>query len=267
MLGTSKRVLRTVIPSISSDEWPLKGSSVAFGDVCRRLGGADILRDLSLYVEAGEIVALVGANGVGKSTLIKALLDLRAIDAGSISIEGRPHTDARARDRVAYLPERFQPAYYLRGRGFIEYMLALYGAAPDEGRIERVCSRLGLGPQALGASVQTYSKGMSQMLGLAACLLSGRPILVLDEPMSGLDPTARVRLQGVLREHREDGGTILFTTHLMADAEALADRVAVLHGGHIVADAAPTELMAQYQVSDLESAFVECVGGIEAPAH
>jgi ABC-2 type transport system ATP-binding protein len=211
-------------------------------------------------------VALVGANGAGKSTLIKALLDLRAIDSGSISIEGRPHTDARARDRVAYLPERFQPAYYLRGRGFIEYMLALYGAAPAESEVARVCGQLGLGADALGRSVQTYSKGMSQMLGLAACLLSGRPILVLDEPMSGLDPTARVRLQKALRAHREAGGTILFTTHLMADAEALADRVAVLHDGRIVADAAPVKLMAQYGVADLESAFVECIGGVEAQA-
>ncbi len=146
-------------------------------------------------------------------------------------------------------------------------MLALYGAAPANSEIARVCGQLGLGSEALGRSVQTYSKGMSQMLGLAACLLSERPVLVLDEPMSGLDPTARVRLQGALREHREAGGTILFTTHLMADAEALADRVAVLHDGRIVADAAPGELMAQHGVADLESAFVACIGGIEAQTH
>lgn len=223
--------------------------------------GHNILRAAALDVQAGHAVALVGANGAGKSTLLRALIDLRAIDSGDIRIEGRPHTDPRARDRLAYLPERFQPAYYLRGRGFIEYMLALYGAAPGDAEVERVCSQLGLGPEALAKSVQTYSKGMSQMLGLAACLLSGRPILVLDEPMSGLDPTARVRLQAALRAHRDAGGTILFTTHLLADAEALADRVAVLDEGRIVADGSPAELMERFEVADLEAAFVRCIGG------
>ncbi len=241
-------------------------AAIEFRRVTRRVGDALVLQGIDLRTECGCTTVLVGANGAGKSTLIKALLDLRAIDSGSIAIEGRPHTDARARDRVAYLPERFQPAYYLRGREFIDYMLALYGAAPGAGEIERVCGELGLSPAALGHSVQTYSKGMSQMLGVAACLLSGRPILVLDEPMSGLDPTARVRLQAALRAHRENGGTILFTTHLMADAEALADRVAVLHGGRVVADASPAELVGQHGVDDLEAAFVQCIGGVEAAA-
>ncbi len=214
-----------------------------------------------LSARPGEIVALVGANGAGKSTLIRTLLDLRALDSGSITIHGRSHTDPRARERVAYLPERFQPAYYLRGRDFIAYMLALYGVNPPQGGIELQCGQLGLGLNALDKTAQTYSKGMSQMLGLAVCLLSGRPLLVLDEPMSSLDPTARVRLQHALRAHRDNGGTILFTTHLLADAEALADRVAVLHNGHIVADGSPDELKTQYGVDDLEAVFVECVGG------
>lgn len=212
------------------------------------------------------MVALVGANGAGKSTLIRTLLDLRALDAGLIAIEGQPHTEPRARDRIAYLPERFQPAYFMHGREFIAYMLALYGANPGADEIECQCGYLGLVPDALDKSVQTYSKGMSQMLGLAACLLSGRPILVLDEPMSGLDPTARVRLQRALRAHRDNGGTILFTTHLLADAEALADRVAVLHDGRIVADGSPDELKARYRVDDLEAVFVECVGGVDRVA-
>ena len=238
--------------------------AIEFRGVQRRFGTQTVLTGVDLEVGAGETVALVGANGAGKSTLIRALLDLRGIDAGSIRLEGRDHTDRHARQRLAYLPERFQPPYYLRGREFVDYMLALYGVRAADAPIESVCTRLGLAAPALAASVQTYSKGMAQMLGLAACLLSRRPLLVLDEPMSGLDPTARVRLQAVLREQQAAGSSVLFTTHLLADAEALADRVAVLHNGRIVADATPGELMTRYGVTDLEAAFVRCVG--EAPA-
>lgn len=234
--------------------------AIEFRSVQRHLADRAVLAGVDLAVQRGETVALVGANGAGKSTLIRALLDLRGIDAGSIRLDGRPHTERAARARVAYLPERFQPPYYLRGRGFLEYMLALYGVRPGDVSIEDVCARLGLGRDALDQSVQTFSKGMAQMLGLAACLLSKRPILVLDEPMSGLDPTARVRLQEVLSEQREGGTTVLFTTHLLQDAEALADRIAILHGGHIVADGPPALLTREYGAGTLEAAFVRCVG-------
>jgi ABC-2 type transport system ATP-binding protein len=234
--------------------------------VRRGLGGRDVLAGVDLEMAAGETVALVGANGAGKSTLIRSLLDLRSVDAGAIRIAGREHTDRRARERLAYLPERFQPPYYLQGRGFIHYMLALYGVQLATGAVDALCAQLGLPAEALQAPVQTYSKGMAQMLGLAACLLSQRAVLVLDEPMSGLDPGARVRLEGVLQQHRAAGTTLLFTTHLLADVEALADRIAVLHQGRIVADASPGELTARYGGDDLEAAFVRCVGAAPEPA-
>jgi len=241
--------------------------AIEFRSVQRNLADHAVLAGVDLAVEPGETLALVGANGAGKSTLIRALLDLRGIDAGSIRLDGRPHTERSARARVAYLPERFQPPYYLRGRGFLEYMLALYGVRPGDVSLEDVCARLGLGREALDQSVQTFSKGMAQMLGLAACLLSKRPILVLDEPMSGLDPTARVRLQEVLTEQRDGGTTVLFTTHLLQDAEALADRIAVLHGGRIVAYGTPESLTQQYRTGTLEAAFVRCIGADARQVH
>jgi ABC-2 type transport system ATP-binding protein len=238
----------------------MSDAAIELRGVHRRMGGREVLAGVDLGVAPGETVALVGANGAGKSTLIRALLDLRAIDRGTIRLEGHHHTERRARARVAYLPERFQPPYYLAGRGFIDYMLALYGVPPAEVPVAEVCATLGLDAAALARSVQTYSKGMAQLLGLAACLLSRRPLLVLDEPMSGLDPAARLRLQEALAQRRADGATVLFSTHLMADAEALADRVAILHGGRIVADARPRELARHYGADTLETAFVHCVG-------
>lgn len=227
--------------------------------VGHQLGGRSVLSKIYLQVDAGECLALVGANGAGKSTLIKAMLDIGGLDAGRIHIDGIPHTDRRARTQVAYLPERFQPPYYLLGREFLAYMLALYGKRAADAPIDTMCAALGLSPAALGQPVQSYSKGMSQMLGLAACLLAERPLLVLDEPMSGLDPVARMRLRDVLRERHAAGTTILFTTHLLADAEMLADRVAMLHAGEIRAVGTSAAICEQFNVASLDEAFAACL--------
>ena len=237
-------------------------------EVCavhRRLGGHDVLAGAELHVDPGETVMLAGVNGAGKSTLLKVLLDLRALDRGTIRIDGHPHTDRRARAGVAYLPERFQPPYFMRGLQYLEHARRLYRAHCGRDEMVATAARLGLAEAELGRPAQDYSKGMAQMLGLAGCLVSGRGLLVLDEPMSGLDPTARRRLQQSLREARAAGRTILFTSHLMQDATALADRVLVLHAGRIVADAAPAELAAEHG-GDLEAAFVACVEGEPRPA-
>jgi ABC-2 type transport system ATP-binding protein len=230
-----------------------------FQNVHRRVGGLHLLAGVDFRVDPGQTVALVGVNGAGKSTLIKLLLDLQAIDAGAIEIDGVAHTDRHAREALAYLPERFQSPYFLRGTQYLDYMARLYRTPRPREEMVAQAGQLGLTAAELERPAQTYSKGMAQMLGLAACLLSGRRLLVLDEPMSGLDPTARVRLQRALRDARAVGRTIFFTTHLMQDAEALADRVLVLHEGRIVADESPADLAAR-QDGDLESAFVHLVG-------
>lgn len=228
---------------------------IEFDDVHRCLGGHDVLAGVSFVVERGETVALVGVNGAGKSTLIRLLLDLREPDRGSIRVDGRPQTDRHARTCLAYLPERFHPPYYLRGLQYLDYMARLHHRPRERAEQQAMARRLGLEAADLERPAQTYSKGMAQMLGLAACLLSGRELLVLDEPMSGLDPTARRRLQETLAEARGEGRTVFFTTHLMQDAEALADRVLLLHGGRILADTAPADLAAGHD-GDLEAAFV-----------
>lgn len=237
---------------------PIPPPLIEFNDVHRRLGGDDVLAGASFHVQRGETVALVGVNGAGKSTLIRLLLDLRAPDRGTIRVDGRPQTDRHARACLAYLPERFHPPYYLRGQQYLDYMARLHHRPRERAEQLAMARRLGLEAADLERPVQTYSKGMAQMLGLTACLLSGRELLVLDEPMSGLDPSARRRLQDTLAEARDEGRTILFTTHLMQDAEALADRVLLLHDGRIVADTPPADLAAAHD-GDLEAAFVALV--------
>ncbi len=228
----------------------------------RRAGERQVLDGIDLDVHGGEAVALVGANGVGKSTLIRIVLDLRAAEAGTVHLHGRAHTDRRARSGVAYLPERFQPPTYLTGAAFLDYMLALYGTGAGSDAASRAAAALGLGRDSLASAVATYSKGTAQLLGLAACLASERSLMIFDEPMDGLDPAARVRLRQVLAMRRSEGASVLFSTHLLADAAELADRVAILHEGRIVADGTADALCHRFDAADLEQAYLQCTGGV-----
>lgn len=228
--------------------------------LCRRAGQKEVLAGADLDLVAGEVLALVGANGAGKSTLIRTILDLRAAHGGSITLAGRPNTDRRARAAVAYLPERFQSPTYLSGNEFIDYMPALYGVPPASQGAREVAATLGLGAEALARPVSTYSKGMGQLLGLTACIASGRPLLIFDEPMDGLDPAARVRLRQALEVRRAEGASVLFSTHLLTDAAEFADRVAILHEGRIAAEGSVAELCERFGADDLESAYLHCTG-------
>ena len=232
----------------------------------REAGGRAVLDGVDLEVAAGEIVALIGGNGAGKSTLIRTALDLRAAHGGQVRIGGRPNTDRQARAAVAYLPERFQAPAYLRGRDFLAYMLSLYGTTGDLAAAHSLAGELGLDAGVLDTVVATYSKGTGQLLGLAACLASGRPLLVLDEPMDGLDPAARVRLRAALARRRDEGASVLFSSHLLADAAELADRVAILHAGRIAAAGSVDEICRRFGVDDLEGAYLRCTGGESALA-
>ena len=136
----------------------------------KRYAGFRALDDVDLEVAAGEAFGLVGANGAGKTTLIKCILDLAARDAGAIEIFGIAAQNPAARQRLAYLPERFNPPHYLRAREFLALMFELAGAPRDDGRLLSVCDALELERGALAQPVRTLSKGMTQKLGLAGCL-------------------------------------------------------------------------------------------------
>jgi ABC-2 type transport system ATP-binding protein len=168
------------------------GAALAFERVCKRYRSREVLDGLTLTVRAGECFGLVGMNGAGKTTCIKALLDFHRVDAGAINVFGVPHTRTASRARLAFLPERFMPPYYLTGRDFLAYAARLQGNEPDARAAAAMCEELDLDPEALARPVREYSKGMAQKLGLVACFRSGRELLVLDEPMSGLDPKARL---------------------------------------------------------------------------
>ncbi len=235
--------------------------AIRFEGVERSYGRQRVLTGVSFNVRAGEYVGLVGVNGAGKTTLIKGMLDLGEIDRGQIEIFGVSHRDWRARNRLAYLPEQFSPPYYARGEDFLRFMAAMHERSYAGIERDAVLAALDLDPAALSKPVRTLSKGMSQKLGLAATLLSGRPLYVFDEPMSGLDPKARALFRQHLLERRQrQGQAIFFSTHLLSDVESLCDRIVILHSGVPRFVGTPQECCANFGVADLELAYLRCVG-------
>lgn len=234
--------------------------AIRFQNVTKGYGASQILREINLDIASGEFFGLVGINGAGKTTLIKCLLDFCALDSGSIEIFGINHRLTEARQPLSFLPERFIPPYYLTGMDFLKYMLKLQALPYDQAKSESMLQALDLAPSALSRPVRSYSKGMTQKLGLAACFLAGKKLYVLDEPMSGLDPKAHALLKSCLQKLRPAGDTLFFSSHALSDVEEICDRMAILHEGRICFIGSPADCRREYQADTLERAYLNCIG-------
>jgi len=227
--------------------------------VVKQYAARTVLDKVDINVKQGEFFGLVGMNGSGKSTLIKAILDLIGIDAGFITIHDISHRKVSSRENVAYLPDRFSPPAHLRGLDFIQYMLRLHGSQRDQLQIENVLDGLDLDKSVIKESVNKLSKGMTQKLGLASCLLSGKTLFILDEPMSGLDPRARVLFKQQLSVLKQRGVTVFFSSHVLADVEEMADTMAVLHNSKIYYSGTPENFKQQFKGENVEQAYMNCI--------
>jgi ABC-2 type transport system ATP-binding protein len=225
----------------------------------KRYGALVALDNIHLSIAAREAFGLVGANGAGKTTLIRCLLDLTACDQGRIEIFGVSAREAPSRLRLSYLPERFIPPHYLTGREFLRTLATLGGARYDEARSAALIAELELEPAALERPVRTLSKGMTQKLGLAAALSLERELYVLDEPMSGLDPAARVAVKSVLSRLSREGRSLFFTSHVLADVDELCSSIAVLERARLRFRGSPRTLCERYGEPNLERAFMRCI--------
>ncbi|MBF0357760.1 MAG: ABC transporter ATP-binding protein [Magnetococcales bacterium] len=230
-----------------------------FTNVKKKFVEKEVLQGIDLTVETGEFFAFVGANGQGKTTLMKGMLDFLHMDGGEIEIAGKSHRSTEARSSLAYLPERFNPPYFLTGRSFLQYMMKLHQRPYHESVVLTMLDHLDLDKAALDKPVRSFSKGMTQKLGLAGCFLSEKPLLLLDEPMSGLDPKARVLLKRQLLRMKQAGYSLFFSTHLLADVEELCDRMAILHNGHLRFVGSPKECRKQFPGQSLEESFINCI--------
>ncbi len=239
--------------------------AVRIEGVVKRYGRTAVLNGVDLTIDQGESVGLVGVNGAGKTTLIKALLDLCEIERGSIDLFGVSHLKPEARARIGFLPEKFLPPYFATGKENLRFMARQHGRPVETPAIREVLGTLDLEERALSKPVSELSKGMAQKLGLAAVLLCGKDLFVLDEPMSGLDPRARASLRRHLAARRAAGGTLLFTSHLLADVADLCDRMLVLHTGQMLFAGRPEAFREQYGGGTLEDAYLECLARAGTP--
>ncbi len=241
-----------------------KDSVLLVKDIAANYGGDDVIRDINFEVGAGEIFGLMGLNGVGKTTFIKVLLGLMASSSGSIKFFGGNDLDKSSKEKLAYLPERFEPPNFLSGIEFIKFSLKLYNREIDEKEIIEAAERVSLDEKALRRRVNTYSKGMRQKVGLLGTLLTKCPLLILDEPMSGLDPRARANVKDEILKCKKEGITVFMSSHILADMDEICDRVSVIHGGDLLFVGTPAELKKQSGQEYLERAFLETIDSQKA---
>jgi ABC-2 type transport system ATP-binding protein len=227
-------------------------------------GKKTVIADIAFSVAAGEVFGLIGLNGAGKTTLIKAILGLSRAE-GTARIFGRPAGPPLSRVQLAYLPEKFQPSPLLKGWEFLSLTLGYYGKALDRETALELCRGLDLDTGALERSGRTYSKGMGQKLGLLGTLLTGLPLLILDEPMSGLDPKARIMLKNRLLALRAGGTTVFLSSHILVDLEEICDRVAIIHQGRLIYTGTPPDLIATHGGTTLERAFLAAIDDPHPP--
>ena len=204
------------------------------------------LRPLRLTIEEGEVFGFLGPNGAGKTTTLKLLMGLVFPTAGSARILGYAMDDPRVKSQIGFLPE--QPYFYdhLNARELLNYYAQLSGV-PAKGRSARVEQMLGRVVLADSANLQLrkFSKGMLQRVGLAQAILHDPKLVFLDEPMSGLDPMGRREVRDLIQQLRSEGKTVFFSTHILSDAEALCNRVGVIHQGELRGVGAVADLTAQ----------------------
>ncbi|MFN2645013.1 MAG: ABC transporter ATP-binding protein [Burkholderiales bacterium] len=243
----------------AADDEDAGAPAVRIESLSKRYGALLALDQVTMRIERREAFGLVGSNGAGKSTLIRCLLDLAPHERARLEIFGVCAQKPLARARLAYLPERFVPPHYLTGEEFLRALAALAGTAYDARRTLGLVEELELEPQALRRTVRGLSKGMTQKLGLTACFSLERDLYVLDEPMSGLDPAARVAVKSVLERLRREGRTLFFTSHVLADVEEVCSSIAVLERARLRYRGSPQALCERYGERNLERAFLRCI--------
>lgn len=206
------------------------------------------LRPLHLTVEEGEIFGFLGPNGAGKTTTLKLLMGLVFPTGGWARILGREWTDPEVRAQIGFLPE--QPYFYdnLTAHELLNYYAQLSGMPAKERsqRVQATLQKVGL-PDVKGVQLRKFSKGMLQRIGIAQAILHDPKLVFFDEPMSGLDPMGRREVRDLMEQLKQEGKTVFFSTHILSDAEALCDHVAIIHKGELRGVGAVEDLTSSVQ--------------------
>lgn len=194
-----------------------------------------VLKGVSFSVNKGEIFGFVGPNGAGKTTTFKTVLGFVSATSGRVQIMGKPLGDVDVKKRIGYLPENPYFYDYLTGEELLHYMGELHGLNGSglSKRVGELLQKVNMS-HAKRVQLRKYSKGMLQRIGVAQALINDPEFLILDEPMSGLDPMGQREIRELILEQKKRGKTILLSSHILSDVEALCDRVGVIIGGRVV---------------------------------
>jgi ABC-2 type transport system ATP-binding protein len=222
------------------------------------------ITDVTLKVEPGEIFGLLGPNGSGKTTTLKVLMGLIRPSGGTAELLGAPVGDRAAKRRLGYLPESPYFYDYLTGRELLIFMAKLFGMsrARARQRADELLAQVGLA-DAADLALRRYSKGMLQRVGLAQALVNDPELVILDEPMSGLDPLGRKDVRELIASLRRAGKTVLLSSHILSDVELLADRVAILVKGRTV-DTGPLHQLLDARVLSTELVLSQVTAELES---
>ncbi len=212
-----------------------------------------VLDHLNLEVEQGEIFGFLGHNGAGKTTTLKLLMGLLAPTEGTALILGRPITRVSVKQHVGFLPESPYFYDYLTAEEFLTFygQLSGLGGASLKRKVGEMLERVGLAKDG-SLQLRKFSKGMLQRIGLAQALINDPKLVILDEPMSGLDPIGRRDVRDIILRLREEGKTVFFSTHILPDVEMICDRVGILVRGRLQAVGVVHELVGAASVTSVE---------------
>ncbi len=194
-----------------------------------------VLKGVSFHVNEGEIFGYLGPNGAGKTTTIKCILNLIFPDSGRITIFGEDSLKPRARKKVGFLPENPYFYDYLTGKEFLAFyadLLGIHGREREE-KIKYFLKLVGM-ERAADLQLRKYSRGMLQRIGLAQALLNDPALVILDEPMGGLDPIGRKEFRDIIVNLKKEGRTVFLSSHILQDIEMICDRVAIILAGEII---------------------------------
>lgn len=194
-----------------------------------------VLKNVSFDVFKGEVFGFVGPNGAGKTTTFKTILGFVSPTEGSIELLGKEHTNPDAKRKIGYLPENPYFYDYLTGEELLYYMGELHGLKRNylAEKVDELLRKVRM-EHARKVQLRKYSKGMLQRIGIAQALINDPEFLILDEPMSGLDPIGRREIKDLILEEKRKGKTILLSSHMLSDVEALCDRVGIIMGGTVI---------------------------------
>lgn len=235
-------------------------NALSLSNLSYSVSGLDILKTLNIEIPANSYYAIAGVNGAGKSTLIKLILDLIRADGNSeIKIFGLQNRDTGCRDQLAYLPEKFDVKRTVSGWQYLNFVSSIYKISLNKNSAIEFAEKLDFPSARLSSKIGSYSKGMVQKLGLISCFILDRKLLILDEPLSGLDPSARFHFKNLLLEEKLKGRTMLYSTHMLADAEEICDQFGILHQGEMKYIGTPADCMRSYQADTLEQAYMQCI--------